>query len=205
MTDLSPALDAELANDNVTVFAALTLAVGADTVRLLDGSAHLLVGGSLYTGEDVKYGTWEGMESFEDGAGDEAPGLSVTLLPTDDAAALALSGPSMQGETVQIHIGARNDATGAVIGDPFMLFDGEVDVTKHEFGKNMLQVSLECVGGMERLFFNDEGQRLAPSFHQQVWPDEEGFNHVTGVRDTIYWGTNDPTRSTGYGSWSAVT
>lgn len=198
MTDLSPALDAELANDRFTVFAALTLTVGGHTLRLLDGSAHLLIGGQLFTGEDGDFGTWAGMESFEDGAGDDAPGLAVTLLPASDAAALALSGPSMQGESVKIHVGARNDATGAVIGDPFMLFDGEVDVTKHEFGKNMLQVSLECVGGMERMFFDDEGLRLAPSFHQQVWPGETGFNHVTGIRDTLYWGANAPTRQVGY-------
>lgn len=198
MTALSPALDAELTNDNVTVFNALTLSVDGETLRLLDGSAQLLVGGNLYSGEDETYGSWAGMDSFEDGSGDEAPGLSIALNPASDAAVLTLSGPDMQGESVQIHVGARNDATGAVIGEPFLLFDGEVDVTKHEFGKNMLQVSLDCVGGMERLFFDDEGLRLAPSFHQQAWPGETGFNHVTGIRDTIYWGANAPTRSVGY-------
>lgn len=195
MTTLSPALDAELAKDNVTFFGALTLAVGADTMRLLDGSAWLTIGGNLYTGDDETYGTWNSMDSFEDGSGDEAPGLSIVLNPADDAAALALSGPDMQGEAVQVHIGARNDATGAVVGEPYLLFDGEVDVTKHEFGKNMLQVSLDCVGGMERLFFNDEGMKLAPTFHQQVWPGELGFNHVTGIQDTIYWGSNKPSNA----------
>ncbi|MGF7152518.1 hypothetical protein [Novosphingobium gossypii] len=206
MTDLSPALDAELTKDVVTVFAALTLNMdGGHVMRLLDGSAHLSLLGQIYTGEDATLGTWGAMDSLDDGAGDEAPGLAITLLPADDAAALALSGPAMQGQPVQVHIGARNDATGAVVGDPFLLFDGEVDVTKHEFGKNMLQVELECVGGMERLFFDDEGIRLAPSFHQQVWPGETGFNHVTGIRDTIYWGSNAPTRQTGYtfnSSWT---
>ncbi|WP_260928223.1 hypothetical protein [Novosphingobium sp. 9] len=198
MTAFSPALDAELAKDNVTFFAALTLTVGDDTVRLLDGSAQLLIGGNLYSGEDTKYGVWSDMDSFEDGSGDDAPGLSVTLFPADDDATAALSGPAMQGEAVQIQIGAVNPALGSVVGDPFLLFDGEVDVTKHEFGKNMLQVSLDCVGGMERLFFNDEGIVLAPAFHQQVWPGEEGFNHVTGIKDTIYWGTNTPTKSVSY-------
>jgi len=193
MTDLSPALAAALALDNVTFFGALTLTVGADTVRLLDGSSDLLIGGSLYSGEDATYGVIGGMESFEDGAGDEAPGLSITLNPVDDAAALALSAPSMQGEAMQIHIGARNDETGAVIGEAYLLFDGEVDVPRHEFGKNMLQVTLEGVGGMERFFFSDEGIKLAPTFHQQVWPGELGFNHVTGIQDTIYWGSNKPT------------
>lgn len=192
MTAFSPALDAELSKDNVTFFGALTFTVGADTVRLLDGSAHMMLNGNLYTGEDETYGTWASMEAFEDGSGDEAPGLSITILPADDAAVLALSGPAMQGEAIQLHIGARNDATGSVVGEPYLLFDGEVDMPKHEFGKNMLQVSLESVGGMERLFFVDEGMKLAPTFHQQVWPGELGFNHVTGVQDIIYWGSNKP-------------
>ncbi|MEE4452857.1 hypothetical protein [Novosphingobium resinovorum] len=195
MSVFSPALDAELAKDNVTFFGALRLTVGDHTLRLLDGSAHLTVDGELYTGEDAAYGTWGSMESFEDGTGDEAPGLSVMLLPADDAAALALSGPDMQGEAIQVRIGARNDATGQIVGEAYLLFDGEVDVTKHEFGKNMLQASLECVGGMERLFFEDEGIKLAPTFHQQVWPGELGFNHVTGIQDIIYWGSNKPSNA----------
>lgn len=195
MSVFSPALDAEFSKDNVTFFGALTLTVGADTIRLLDGSAHLRIGGDLYTGEDPVYGSWGSMESFEDGSGDEAPGLSIMILPADDAAALALTAPDMQGETVRVHIGARNDATGLTVGEPYLLFDGEVDVPKHEFGKNMLQASLECVGGMERLFFEDEGIKLAPTFHQQVWPGELGFNHVTGIQDIIYWGSNKPSNA----------
>ncbi|MED5546133.1 MAG: hypothetical protein VYD90_12860 [Pseudomonadota bacterium] len=193
MTVLSPALDAELANDRVTLFTAIKLTVGEDTIRLLDGSMDLEIAGEAFGGEDPVYGVWESVDAFEDGTGDEAPGLMFTLGPADDGAALALSSPDMQGEAVQLYFGVMNETTGAVIGDPLLLFDGEVDMPKHEFGKEMLQVSLECVGGMERLFFEDEGIKLAPTFHQQVWPDEDGFNHVTGIQDNIYWGTNKPT------------
>lgn len=205
MTRFSPALDAELANDNVTLFTALRLTAGADVIRLLDGSSDLTIDGDLYSGEDVTYGVWAEMENFEDGSGDEAPGISITLHPADDDAVATLSDPAMQGESVQVRFGAMNRATGAVIGDADLLFNGEVDVPKHEFGANFLQISLECVGSMEELFFNDEGIVLAPAFHQQVWPGEEGLNHVTGIRDTIYWGTNTPTRQVGYsGSWTRV-
>ncbi len=195
MTDLSPALDAALAGDRVAVFGALTLTVGSDTLHLLDGSAEITVNGTHYTGSDATYGVWSGLDAFEDGTGDEAPGMVITLLPASDDATLALSGPDMQGESVRVMVGAINEATGAIIGEPFVLFDGEVDVTKHTFGKGEVAVELDCVGGMERLFFNDEGLLLAPSFHQQVWPGELGFNHVTGIRDVIYWGANAPTES----------
>lgn len=201
MTDLSPALDAALAGDRVTIFGALSLNVGSDTLRLLDGSAQLLIDGHLYAGEDENYGVWSGLEAFEDGTGDEAPGISVSLLPASDAATLTLSGPDMQGEVVQVRLGAVNETTGAIIGDPFLLFDGEVDVTKHTFGKSSVEIELECVGGMERLFFNDEGLKLVPAFHKSVWPGELGFDHVTGIKDIIYWGTNTPTAGSGGGTW----
>ena len=194
MTDLSPALDAELANDRVTIFGALTLTVGGDTVRLLDGSAEIDMLGHTYSGEDPVYGSWAALDDFEDGTGDEAPGINVVLLPPTYSAALTLSGPQMQGETMQIHFGARNDATGQVIGDPFLLFDGEVDVTGYNFDARLLEIELEGVGGMERFFFNEEGIRLSPSFHAQVWPGEAGMNMITGVEYTIYWGGYEPSR-----------
>lgn len=201
MTDLSPALDAELSKDVVTIFAALTMTVGADTIRLLDGSSEITINGNVYSGEDADYGVWAAMGAFEDGTGDEAPGISITIHPANDAALLAFSSPAMQGETVQVHIGAIDPTTGAVIGDAFLLFNGEVEIPKYTFGLGTAEIEMDCVGGMERLFFNDEGIRLAPSFHNQVWPGETGLNNVTGVRDTIYWGSNNPTTGAGGISW----
>lgn len=198
MTDLSPALDEALAGDRVCVFGALRLTVGNDELRLLDGSGEVSINGIHYAGSNDTYGVWGGLDAFEDGTGDEAPGMVITLLPASDEATLALSGPHMQGKSVRVMVGALNEATGAIIGEPFDLFDGEVDVTKHTFGKSEVAVELECVGGMERLFFNDEGLLLVPSFHEQVWPGEKGFHHVTGIRDMIYWGSHEPTAVIGF-------
>lgn len=192
MTALSPALDAALAGDTVTIFGSLSITVGGDTVRLLDGSYEMMIDGHVYSGESTTYGTWAALDKFQDGTGDSAPSIVVSMLPADEAAVAALSGPSMQGEIVKVSVGAVDSATGLVIGDPFLLFDGEVDVTRYIFGQRTSEVEFECVGGMERMFFNDEGIRLVSSFHVQTWPGELGLNHVTGIEDTIYWGGYAP-------------
>lgn len=192
MTTFSPALDAALANDVVTIFGALSITVGADTVRLLDGSSEIMINGNLHSGEDVNYGTWAALDKFTDGTGDNAPGIVVTMLPADEDAVQLLSGPDMQGEHVKVYVGAVNTETGLTIGDPYLLFDGEVDITRYIFGTRVSEIEFECVGGMERMFFNDEGLRAVPAFHAQVWPGETGLNHVTGITDTIYWGGYAP-------------
>ncbi len=192
MTALSPALDAAFAGDRVIVFGALTLSVGADTLRLLDGSDEIEIDGNIYSGEDAIYGSWGALDKFADGTGDSAPSIVVSLVPRDDDAIMALTGPTMQGESVQVTIGAVSETTGEVIGEPYVLFDGEVDIARYIFGKRTSEVEYECVGGMDRMFFNDEGIRIVPSFHVQVWPGELGLNHVTGIKNVIYWGGNAP-------------
>lgn len=192
MTALSPALDTAFAGDRVIVFGALTLTVGSDTVRLLDGSDEIEIDGNVYSGEDATYGTWAALDKFTDGTGDSAPSIVVSMIPKDDAAIEALTGPTMQGEHVTVSVGAVSEETGQSIGDPYILFDGEIDIARYIFGKKSSEVEYECVGGMERMFFDDEGIRLVPSFHVQVWPGELGMNHVTGIRTTIYWGGNAP-------------
>jgi hypothetical protein len=192
MTALSPALDLAFAGDRVIVFGALTLTVGSDTLRLLDGSDEIEIDGHVYSGEDETYGSWAALDKFTDGTGDSAPSIVVSMIPRDDDAIAALTGPDMQGEIVSVIVGAVSESTGLLIGDPYKLFDGEVDIARYIFGKKTSEVEYECVGGMDRMFFDDEGIRLVPSFHAQVWPGELGLNHVTGIKNTIYWGGNAP-------------
>ena len=195
MTGLHPALATELDGNSATIFGALKLELPDVTLRLLDGSAEIEIDSELYTAagfldeEDEESGVvWDSIEDFEDGSGDEAPGIVTTLLPWSDSAALLLSDPSVQGSATRIMFGARNDATGLVIGEPYLLFAGEIDVPTHQFGLGALAVEYAAVGGMDALFVADEGNRMVQAFHSQVWPGETGFEHVTGVPDNDYWG-----------------
>lgn len=189
---LATAFDAEMAKDRVLVFGAVKIELPGYTLRLLDGSGVATFGGGTYTGFDATFGTLAAIGELSDGAGDQIPATSITILPPTNTAAATLAAPGMQGSIVTIHIGALNPVTGAVIADPYLLFIGEVDVPTITAGDSGRAVEYECVSISERLFAEDEGQRLVDGFHQSIWPGETGFFDVTGVEQTIYWGQQPP-------------
>jgi hypothetical protein len=188
MSVLSPALDAELSKDRATIFGAVAIDFAAKSVRLLDGSAVISFGGQKFRGDDPDYGSLESIDDFTDGAGDQAPGFSFTLLPPSEEAALLMSQASDQGARVRLWFGARDDYTGLVIGEPLLLADAEQDVPTLNIGPGEHSVSYDCVSAMERFFDNDEGINLSPTWHKTVWPGELGMDYVTGVTEPVYWG-----------------
>jgi hypothetical protein len=191
MTRLTPALDVALSQDRPFMYGSVEINLPGYDLRLLDGSGVLQVDGQSFFGEDPIYGVLESIDELDDGLGDEAPGISVNLLPASEAAAGQLSSPTFQGARVRIRVGAVDRATGYSVGSE-LLFDGEIDVPTLTIGKSRRALSFECVSSFERFFDNDEGARLSDSFHQSIWPGETGFANITGVEQTIYWGVASP-------------
>ena len=89
-------------------------------------------------------------------------------------------------------LGARDDLTGVVVGDPHLLADAEVDLGTLEIGPGEHSVPIECVSGMERFFDDEEGLTLSPVSHKEFWPGETGLDQLTGVKGTVYWGSSQP-------------
>lgn len=195
MTDLSSGLAAELLKDRFTLFGAVKIEFPETwgTVRLLDGSAEIeVLPGEVFRGEHAVFGSLAGIEGLSDGADGEAPAITLTLDCPAETDPADVADASMQGSRVRIWMGARDDATGLMIGDPYQLSDGEVDVVTPVIGLNSLALEQECVGGMERLFMAEEGIRLAPAVHKRIFPGETGLDGGTGAVEHIYWGQNAP-------------
>jgi len=192
MSALSPGLDAALAADRALVFGAVEILLPGYALRLLDGAGELVIGGNLYRGRDATYGVLSAVSALSDGSGDQVPSLNITLTPPDNTAAGTLVGAAVQGSLVTVWLGAINRATGLVIADPYLVYIGEIDVPVIRAGDDGRTVEYEVVSVMERLFSEDEGQRLSSGFHQSVWPGETGFADVTGVENTVYWGVEPP-------------
>lgn len=200
MTSLSTGLDAALAADRALIFGAVEILLPGAPVRLLDGSAQVTIGGNVYAGIDATFGTLSAVSSLSDGSGDQSPAINISLIPPSDTAAATLASAAMQGSLVSLYLAALNPATGQVVPDPYLVFLGEVDVPILRSGTEGRTLEYEVVSVMERLFSDDEGQRLADGFHQSVWPGETGFFDVTGVENQIYWGVQPPPNSVTYGS-----
>jgi len=192
MAELSPAMQAALRSPFVRLFGALEIVFPTYTLRLIDGPvAFKTEPWSEFVARDPVFGVLGGVDSITDGTGDEAPALSLTLLPASDTAAGKLVGAAMQGSRTRCWLGVVEQATGVVVPDPMLVFDGKLDVATLSWGEKKRTVDYDIVSVFERFFDLEEGIRLSDSWHQSVWPGEFGCAFITGVAETVPWGTNN--------------
>ena len=193
MTD--PVLQAALETEAPYLFGAIEILFPDHTLRVLDGSGELTIGGDLYTGEDPVFGVLDTIGTHEEAIGEEAPELTISFLPPDASAAAELASAAMQGSQVRLMLGAFDPTTNSVIGTPEQLFLGEIDVPTYEISQGARSVSFTVVSVFERLFEVNEGERASDGFHQSIWPGEKGLEHMTGTVKNLYWGAKRPVTS----------
>lgn len=192
MTQMSVAMDTALAGAVATIFGAVEIVLPSHTIRLLTGAGTISFAGKTFTGNDATYGSIHSVEDLTDGTGDEAPALTLTLVPRSDAAAADLASASMQGSSVSMWLGVVDPKTGFVVGDPLLVFLGLLDVPTIKIGTNSRLLELEITSVFEDFFLSDDGARLSDSFHQYLWPGEQGMSFATGVTHQLYWGAEAP-------------
>lgn len=188
----TPAFDIAIKKHHVLLAGLVEINLPGHDIRLLDGSGELAWGDKLFVGHDPIFGSLSSVGEIGDGTGDEAPGLSIIIRPTMDAIGDDLLNPAGQGSPVTIWLAVVDRATGTVIPDPEPLFVGELDRPVLNLDRGKAEIEFECVSAMERLFENEEGQRLSDAFHQSIWPGELGMSNVTGIVKDSYWGTEKP-------------
>lgn len=188
---MTPGVDAALSAPNALIAGLLKIVLPDYTLLLCDGSAEVLFEGETYLGEDPEFGVWAGAEALDEAVGDQAPAISITLLPPSLASAIGLSHPSMQGAVVSMWMAVVVMASGEVVPDPVPIFNGEIDVTTLQADRGQRSLVIECVSSMERLFDNEEGMRLSPAFHKSIWPEELGMDNITGTPINDIWGPGD--------------
>lgn len=188
MTGMSPALAAALAAARPTFFAWAEIQLPDATLRLVDGAAEVPMGGHTFAGRDPVYGVLDSIKGLTDSVGDSAPGVTIGLIPASDTALSALLDPAVQGSPVTLGVGAIDMATGLPIGEPYVLFVGELDVPNVKWAANDRRLDWSAVSIGERLFQIEEGRRLSDAFHQKVWPGELGMAFVTDIESWVPWG-----------------
>lgn len=193
MSDMNPLLTAELGGDNPLVFLACEIILPDYNLRLIYGSGEVEMSGNTFVGNDDTYGVIIALDPPEDGMGDQAPTLTISMAAPSDTSAADLASPLMQGSRTRVWFGAIDRATGAPIPDPYLLFDGELDQPTLTTGLAKRTVDYDVVSMFDILFDNDEGARLADAFHQSIWPGELGLEFVTGIIRQIIWGPGERT------------
>ncbi len=170
----------------------VTVTLSGATVRWMDtgGSGFVVWSGNTYSAEDATYGALGAIGAIEDGADGQATVCDLTILC--DATAMALwIAPERQGSLVTVHLGAVNPSTGVLIGEPELLFRGELDQPRIAAGRGQTLI-FDCITEEARMLEPNEEQRLTDSFQKAVWPGDLGNEHITDVEKKIYWRATDP-------------
>jgi len=210
MTTMSGPLAAEVAKPAFRAFIAVQILLPAASIRLLDGPGVAAfdvgdgLGSQTFTGRDAVFGTLGGASDIEDGIGNEAASLTLTMLPKTNSAMAALASPAAQGSSVKIWFGAIASTTGLVVGDPLLIFDGLTDIAEQIVTQNgrALQITVDSI--MVRFLDADQGARMNNGFHQRVYPGEKGFEFVTSIVRKVPWGSDVPKDAITYQPAAAV-
>lgn len=199
MSQMSPAMEAALAGERAIVFAAIDMDTPDRKVRLLVGGGYVTLTDSTtglpvrYESRDDVFGVFSDIEELSDGVGNEAPSVQVTLIPPGDVETGQVSAVELQGSPFRIWLGVVDPVAGVVIGDPMLIFDGELDTATIRIDENgSRKVDYEVTSVFEEFFLANDMARLSDGFHQYLWPGELGCNNVTWVTHQIYWGTESP-------------
>ncbi len=192
MTSFSAGVDAALAGQSVLPFFAVEILLPGNTIRLLDGPGTVTFSSKTFVGRHSTFGALGPISDIADGVSEEAPRITITVLPPSNAAAATLAAANAQGASVSVWFGTLNPATGLVSDAPELRFIGEVDVPNLRVGQGARSVEFEVSSVWEKLFDDDEGARLSDAFHQWVRPGELGFQYHAETQRQLPWGADVP-------------
>lgn len=179
--------------DRIGLTALLKIELPTQTVRLCDGS-FIKWGSETYKDADPVFGTIASVEGMTEGQGNEIPALDLTLMPPMAVAPSELSKPGYQRSRVRFWIAEYDYDSGLLIGDPDLMFDGQIDQTTLRVGSSR-QLDISVVSNAERLFELDIGNTMSPTFHKSIWPGELGHDNATGLTIPVAWGVEGLVRA----------
>lgn len=175
-------------------FTSFTAVSIGGSVYLVDG-ADITISAQLYTGLHATYGALGEVEPVSDGADGQATLVNVTLLPPSMAAIGTFLAAFPQGTAINIYQGAVNTSTGAVIGTPEQLLQGELDVAEVSIGEGSFGLTLRVITEMTRLLERNEERKMSDAHHQSCFSGELGENFANGLVKKINWRVSDPASS----------
>jgi len=188
---MTPEMEAAYDGYGFIEWAALKIEFPDRTVRLLERSGYLDLGGSeVFTGEDAVYGTWVTGDDIGDGVDGEAPRFQFTLAVPDATTAQALIAGDRQMSPVTVLTGLVDPMTGEPLPGWETEFVGFFDVARRHtaYGEGDL-VECDSFSVFEHLMENAEGVRLNGAWHKERYPAELGLDHIVDIEKTLPWGT----------------
>lgn len=167
---------------NPHAFLAIELALPGETLRLTSGGT-VKFNSQTWLPEHDDFGVFSYVGSIEEGDTGSATSPDIGFEPYTDTGLADMTAADAQGSVFTIYWGLVNPATGAVIGDPVVLFTGRLNVSKPAFGESSRSLTLSTYTEEQfQLIF--EGVRLAD--HSVI------ARTMADTTRKIYWMLNEP-------------
>lgn len=188
---MDPTLEAGFRQPGVIKVTLVRIEFVSGTLRLTDGGPALF-NSEVYLPEQAPFGVLDSIGQITEGGSGTTTRVEINLKPESDAAVAAMTNPLNQGGLVQWWEGVINPATGALIGEPKLKFQGSYDKGRVAFDESGWTLSIECGSEAELQLLANSDWRLNNSTHQRAWPGELGLRHVTNLPKQIYWRMEAP-------------
>jgi hypothetical protein len=175
--------------------------IGLCKIELPTGDVRLCDGGfiefdsEVYRSSDALLGTIASIQAMGEGTGPEVPAMEMTLMPPEDTSPSELAQPGWQTSRARFWVGEYDPEAGTLIGDPDLVFDGQLDQASLSVGM-VRELALTVVSLAERLFERNAGNALTSAWQKSIWPGELGHDNATGLAVQVAWGAASPTGTT---------
>lgn len=189
---VTSALNTELTASELEPFFLIDLGFDSGALYFWTGISTLTWNSNDYLGG----GNLIGISSVTETADIRADGVNLTLsgFPAS-LLSIALS-ETYQGRSVKIRFGAMS--SGAVVADPYLVFDGRMDVMSIDDAGEGSTISLSAESRLIDLE-RPRVRRYTPEDQKSLFPNDTGLDYVPVIQDVaIHWGR--PSASSGSGS-----
>lgn len=182
--NLTPEMESATTAETVVPVVLVEALFDSGAVRMFSGIGELSFNSQTYLGAGNLLGVGGVQETQEL----RATGIDITVsgIPSE-MLSLALSEP-YQGRICRVYLGALDTNTGALIGSPYQIFSGSMDVMSINEGGETASIGiavesrlLDLERGRERRYEHED---------QQIdYPGDMFFQYVPTLQDaTITWG-----------------
>ena len=181
--DLTASVITEITSTSLRPFLLFEGEFANGYVRVWTGYGNLTWNSYTWTG----VGDFAAVSAVEETTETRAAGVTVSLSGIPSAMISTTLSSARQGKTGKLYIGVL-DASGAVIADPYLAFQGRLDVPAIDDGGETATISISYESRLVDLERPRE-RRYTPEDLQIDYADDRGFEYVAALQDvSISWG-----------------
>ncbi len=181
---ISASLSTALLADRVYPLLLVEALFDSGALRLWNGDGALTALGETWTGT----GLMLGISPIEETAEIRATGVNISLSGIPSAIISIALAEDYQGRVARVYVGAFDASTGAVITDPILAFQGNIDTMPIEEGGATATILVNVESRLIRL--EKASLRRYTAQDQKVeFPLDTGLDHVAAIQEVkLVWG-----------------